>query len=173
MRQHLADKPVRVGVYDTVPEAEQAVHRLLNAGFSRDQLAVICSDKYKEAIFRGEVPTPAPDGTYTPEAIVAGGLIGAALGGVALAATTLATGGAGLIAGTALVGGGAFAGTFTGAMMTRGFEREFAHFYDQAIQRGKILVAVEVHGPDSSARLSEAEQILADAGANPLPLEEG
>lgn len=173
MLHQVADKPVRVGVYDTIPEAEQALHRLLEAGFSKKQLAVVCSDKYKEAIFRNEVPIAEQAGSYTPEAIVAGGLIGATLGGLALVATTLATGGAGIIAGYALLGGGAFAGSFTGAMMTRGFEKEIADFYDQAIQRGKILVAVEIHGSDSAERLAQAEHILADAGANPLPLEEG
>lgn len=174
MMQHVAEKPVRVGVYDTVDEAEQAVHRLLDAGFTRKQLAVICSDKLKEEVFRREVPTPEPAGTHTPEAILAGGLVGATIGSLALAVTALFTGGAGILAaGTALIGGGAFAGSFTGAMMTRGFEKEIANFYDQAIQRGKILVAVEVHGRDSTERLAEAEHILADAGANPLSLEEG
>jgi len=173
MTHQVIEKPVRVGVYDTVAAADSAVHRLLEDGFSRNELAVICSDKFKEQFFH-EVPTPAVPGTYTPEAIVAGGLVGATIGGLALAATALATGGIGvLMAGTALIGGGALAGSFSGAMMTRGFQKEYAHFYDHAVQRGKILVAVEVHGDDSDERLAHAEQILADAGANPLSLEEG
>ena len=38
---------------------------------------------------------------------------------------------------------------------------------------GKVLVAVEVHGPDSQARLALAERILANAGTDPVPLVEG
>ncbi len=173
MTQSAVDTPVRIGLYDTVAQAEQAVHNLLKAGFPKDCLAVVCSDKYKEDFFR-DVPHPEPSGSHTPEAIVAGGIVGAAIGGLALVATGLVTGGASLLAyGTILIGGGAFAGSFSGAMMTRGFEKEIADFYDQAVERGKILVAVDEHGPDASARLAEAERILADAGATPLSLEEG
>lgn len=61
-------------------------------------------------------------------------------------------------------------GPFVGAMMTRGFEREFTDFYDQALQRGLILIAVEVEGEGNLPRLQEAERILAKAGAEPKPL---
>jgi len=71
------------------------------------------------------------------------------------------------------VGGGALAGSFAGAMMTRGFEKSAADFYDQAVQSGQLLVAVEVHGPDSEPKLAEAERILHEAGAVPVPLPEG
>jgi hypothetical protein len=168
-----AEKPVRVGVYDTVAEIHRVVHDLREAGFTQHELGVICSDKYKEQ-FMHDLPLKEPAGTHTEQAIVAGGLVGATIGGLVLAATVLATGGAGLLAiGTALIGGGALTGSFSGAMMTRGFQKEFVDYYDQAVQRGKILVAVEVHGPDSAERLARAERILAADGANPLPLDEG
>ena len=173
MIQHVIEKPVRVGVYDTIDQAEQAVHRLLEAGFPREQLAVICSHKYREHFFR-EVPTPEPSGSHTEDAIVAGGIVGAAIGGLALVATGLVTGGAMLLAyGTILIGGGALAGSFSGAMMTRGVEKESADFYDQAVQRGQILVAVEIHTHEAAEHLAEAEHILGKAGAQPLALEEG
>ncbi len=167
------DKPFRVGLFDTIAQANKAVHSLLAAGFTKDQLAVVCSDKYKEQFFRA-VPTPEPAGSYTPGAITTGGLVGATLGGLALAVTAITTGGAVLLAaGTVLVGGGAIAGSFTGAMATRGFEKEIADYYDQAVQKGKILVAAEVHGAGHEAKLLEAERILTASGVEPVALAEG
>jgi hypothetical protein len=168
-----ADKPFRVGVFNTVAGADRAIRKLLAAGFTKDQLAVVCSDKYKEQHFR-DLSTPDPSGSHTPEAIAVGGAAGAAIGGLALAAATIATGGVGLLAaGTVLIGGGAIAGAFTGAMLTRGFEKEIQDYYDQAVLQGKILVAVEIHGEGSVARLAQAESVLAEAGAEPVALVEG
>jgi hypothetical protein len=173
MRHQPTEKPFRVGVFRTVGQADRAVRKLLDAGFTKDQLAVVCSDKHREQFFH-DLPTPDPAGSHTPEGIAAGGAVGATIGGLALAAVTAATGGVGLLAaGTVLVGGGALAGAFTGAMMTRGFEKEIQDYYDQAVQLGKILVAVEVHGEGNAARLAEAERILAEAGAEPVALAEG
>ncbi len=167
------DKPFRVGVFDTVAHADRAVHNLLAAGFSKEQMTVMCSDKYKEQFF-DNLPTPEQAGSHTPVAVATGGLIGATIGGLLLAATAISTGGATLLAaGTVLVGGGAIAGSFTGAMATRGFENEVVNYYDQAVQRGKILVAVEVHGEGKEARLAEAEHILAEAGVEPKALVRG
>jgi hypothetical protein len=47
-----------------------------------------------------------------------------------------------------------------------------ADFYDQAVTRGKILVAIE-DDRDDSPRLALAERIFAQAGAEPLPLNKG
>ena len=173
MHSHRPDKPVRVGVFSTVAAADHAVHHLLAAGFRKEELAVICSDKYKEQFFR-EVPTPGPSGSHTAEGIVAGGVVGAAIGGLMLVASALATGGAALlVAGPALIGGGAITGSFTGAMVARGLEPDVADYYAQAVQVGKILVAVEVHGEGAEPRLAQAERILAEAGAEPVALVHG
>ncbi|MFO0846650.1 MAG: general stress protein [Gemmataceae bacterium] len=170
MSNQAVDTPVRVGVFSTVEDADRVVRRLLAAGFPKDRIEVITSDKHKEHLLR-RVPHPHVPGEVTQEAVVAGSAVGATLGGLALAATAFVTGGASLLAaGTVLVGGGALAGTFAGAMMTRGFEKEAANYYDQAVQRGKILVGVEDHRFD---RLAEAEHIFAEAGAEPVPLVEG
>ena len=57
-------------------------------------------------------------------------------------------------------------------MMTRGVEKELADYYDQAVVRGKILVAAEDRNPAGRARLAEAARVLEEAGAEPLPLRE-
>jgi hypothetical protein len=173
MSRTAVDRPVRVGVFSTVEQAERAVNALFTAGFRREQISVLCSDEHKERLF-GRLAHPVHTARQTRQAIATGGVIGAALGGLALAATAIVTGGASLLAaGTVLVGGGAFAGSFTGAMLTRGFEKEIADYYDAAVRVGKVLVAVEVEGEGHEARLAQAERILAEAGAEPVPLVEG
>src|SRR5262245_40098565 len=168
-----AELPVRIGVFKTVEAADRAVRGLLYAGFAKKQLSVICSDEHEERLFR-DVPHPPIPGSNTVEGIATGGVIGAAIGGLALAASAIVTGGATLwTAGPMLVAGGAIAGSFTGAMATRGLEKEVANYYDQAVKRGDILVGVEYEGDDAPKRLEEAARVLAEAGAEPVPLPEG
>ena len=68
---------------------------------------------------------------------------------------------------------GAVIGSFVGAMMTQGIEKELAYYYDQAVTEGKILVAVELRGKGVEPRLAIAEEILFQAGAEPIELPEG
>ena len=166
-------QPIRLGIFATVPAAERTVQDLLSAGFTADQITVICSDPWKERSFE-QFHHQDPAGTTTPAKAMAGGAIGAALGGLTVLAGAAATGGTALLAaGGAVAWTGGVLGGLIGAMVSRGVEKELANFYDQEVQRGNLLVAVEDHGQDARHRLSEAEQILADAGAEPLPLLEG
>jgi len=172
----LAEKqsqPIRAAVFSTVEQTKQAVARLLAVGFTKDQITVICSDDTKERFFR-EFEHQEQAGSNTPAAAATGGAIGATLGSLATGAVGLAIGGVPLIvAGGIGLMAGAVWGGFLGAMMTRGIEKEAANFYDQEVQAGKLLVAVEQTHPDARPSLNEAEQILAEAGAQPMPLTEG
>jgi len=174
----LANKDVQnpaleVGVFDSVDDARQAVQGLLEAGFLQEQITVVCSDETKERYFR-EFEHQEPAGTFTPGATIAGATIGALLGGLTVVASAIATGGLALwAAGPITAWAGGVAGGLVGAMMTRGVEKELANFYQQAVVSGRILVAAEAHGPNSSAMLSKAAKILADTGAQPLPMQEG
>lgn len=167
------EKPVRVGIFSTVAAAEQAVDKLLQAGFTKDQVTVICSDQTKEAHFR-QFEHQEPAGTYSIPATVTGGAIGAALGGLSALVGVVATGGIGLAAagGVGAWAGGVFGG-LVGAMMTRGVTKEIANYYDQAVAGGKILVAAEDHSSHQSEMLGKATRILSEAGAEPLPMREG
>ncbi len=170
MNNQQSNKPIRIGVYSTVAEADRVVSDLLDAGFRKDELAVLCSDQYKEEAFR-DLPTPEPSGSHTVAGVLTGGGVGAAIGGMMLAASALVTGGASLlVAGAALVGAGALAGSFTGAMVARGLESDLADYYDQAVRQGKILVAVDLHEAPDPRRLELAEQILGETGRLPVPL---
>jgi hypothetical protein len=171
-------RPIRAGVYATVEETRKAVEQLLAAGFTKDQITVICSDDTKERYFR-EFEHQEQAGSNTPAAAATGGAIGATLGSLATGAVGMAIGGVPLIvAGGIGLMAGAIWGGFIGAMMTRGIEKEAANFYDQEVQEGKLLVTVEKkHGEPAhvSGRpsLYDAERILSEAGAQPLPLHKG
>lgn len=167
MTQQLIAAQTRAGAFDTVRQADRAIRRLLAAGFSKDQLAVICPEKFQDH-FLAEAPqaeAPAADGAG---AIAMGGAMGATLGGLALAATALTGGVAGVMAGAVLIGGGALAGGFSSLIVSKGYEQEADDSYKQAIERGQIVVGVEVHGEVSDGRLAEAQRILHEAGAKQL-----
>lgn len=170
---HETNRPFRAGVFNSVPLAEEAVHALLAEGFSVEQITVICSDEVKEQHFR-EFEHTEPAGTNTPAAAA----VGSAVGATVLGATTAGLGALiGPDAAAAMGGAGLWTGTifggFVGAMMSRGTENELANFYNQALEEGKILVAAEAHGPEAEVRLARAAAVLAQKGAEPLPLAEG
>jgi hypothetical protein len=167
------ERPIRVGVFSTMRGADCAVDNLLRAGFTTDQITVICSDRAKEAHYhRFEHEEPA--GSYTPAAVAVGGAIGAALGGLTMLAGAVTTAGLGLLAAGGLAAWtGGIVGGLVGAMMTRGVEHELANYYDQAVTAGKILVAAEDHSEAQRQNLARAEQILAECGAEPVALREG
>lgn len=161
---------VRAGVFHDVTGAERAVQGLLDAGFTKEQITVICSDEAKERHFR-EFEHQEPAGSYAKGAAAVGGVIGATLGGLTALAGAAATGGLGLLAaGGVAAWGGGVAGGLIGAMMTRGVEKDLADYYDQAVTAGKLLVAVHDEHPD---RLATASEVLAQSGAQPRPLAEG
>ena len=161
------------GVFDDINAAKQAVHGLLNAGFTAEQINVVCSDESKERHFQ-EFDHQDPAGTHTPTATIVGGTIGAALGGFAVVASAAATGSLTLwAAGPITAWAGGVAGGLVGAMMTRGVEKEIANFYQQAVVSGRILVAVEDDRPDNQRSLAKAAEVFAEAGAKPLALGEG
>jgi hypothetical protein len=166
-------RPLEVGVFNSIDGARSAVRGLVNAGFSADQITVVCSDETKERYFK-EFEHQEPAGTFTPTASIAGGTIGAIVGGLAVVASAVATGSLALwAAGPISAWAGGVAGGLVGAMMTRGVEKELANFYQQAVINGQILVAAEDHSSGSAAHLAQAAHILSDAGAQPMPLREG
>ncbi|HET6164414.1 MAG TPA: hypothetical protein VFG37_12155 [Planctomycetota bacterium] len=162
-----ASPPVRAAVFRKAREAGFAAAELVRAGFAKDHITVVCTSDRGHRFDGFDRRDPA--GAHTFGAALVGGAIGAALGGVAaLAGTEL------LLTGPLLAGIGALAGGFVGAMLSRGVEREATNYYDQAVRKGDILVAVECDpGSDQRERLALAERLLARAGARPLPLLEG
>jgi hypothetical protein len=52
--------------------------------------------------------------------------------------------------------------------VSKGYEQEADDHYKQAIERGQIVVGVEVHGEDGAGQLAEAQRILEEACAKQL-----
>jgi len=165
---------VRAGVFPDLKSADNAVERLIAAGFTTDQITVICSDDSKERHFR-EFEHQAEAGSNAGDGSMVGATIGAIAGGLAAIAVGVASGGTVplIIAGAAGLSGGSAMGGFAGAMVTRFEEKEVSNFYDQAVRRGQILVAVEVHGEGAPAKLVRAARVIAEAGAEVVRLPEG
>jgi hypothetical protein len=167
MTQPVIAGQTRAGAFDTVAQADRAIRRLLAAGFSKDQLAVICPAKFKDHFLPAAPQAEAPNADPA-SAIAMGGALGATLGGLALAATVFTGGVAGVMAAGVLIGGGAIAGGFSNLIVSNGYEQEADDHCKQAIERGQIVVGVEVLGEDGAGRLAEAQRILDDAGAKPF-----
>ena len=66
------------GIYRTVTQAEQAVDRLLAAGFSNNDISVLMPDSQSSKEFAHEKNTKAPEGTTT--GVATGGAVGGTLG---------------------------------------------------------------------------------------------
>lgn len=168
------DYPVRAGVFSSGDAALQAVHKLRDAGFTREEISIVATEEAMKQHFPHDVPdemTTEPSGSHTSDALSKAGLGALGLGAVG-GATALVTS-----AGTAVIvlgamAGLALAGTFVSVMATRGVETSAADYFDQAVQAGKILVAVEVPGNEDEAkeRRKQVDSIISSSGADPLKL---
>lgn len=128
---------------------------------------MVCPAKFKDH-FHHEVPQAEAPTADAGGVMAMGGALGATLGGLALAATVLTGGIAGVMTGVVLIGGGAIAGGFSNLIVSKGYEQETDDCYKQAIERGLIVVGVEVLGEDGAGQLAEAQRILDEAGAKQL-----
>ncbi len=138
-----------VGVYRTEAEANSAVVRLIEAGYSRDDISVIAKDpeRFTHLTTVEEVAGDTTEGATT--GALTGGAIGG-LGGLLLGLGALAIPGigpiiaAGPIAG--LIGGalaGGAVGGLIGALVNLGLSDEEAQSYEQNLKDGDILVVVK------------------------------
>jgi hypothetical protein len=154
MLQHQT-KPIHMAVYPDVASAARAVQQLREAGFTQNEISVLCSDESRERLFRDYVHEE-PSGSHNDEALNKAGAAALGLGGATILTGLLTS------AGTAIFAIGAFAGvaalgTFMALMLTRGTEKELADYYDQAVVGGQILVAVETEVP---SRQRQADAIF-------------
>lgn len=172
MREASSKPRVHVGVYRDIPQADRAVAELVRAGTPKERITVICPTCTHQKYAGLDKEQPA--GSHTAVAATTGGAIGATLGGLAAVIGITATGGMGLlIAGPLLLssaGTGALFGGFVGAMMTRGMEREVADFYDQALEKGNVLLAIEMGDDVTPDQVDVADRIFAETGAETLTL---
>lgn len=163
-----AERSTVVGVFTDHAQAARAVHDLLDAGFSKEQIGYVAPHSSGQG-----AENPAEDGNglgalvggYTGTA--AGGILGGILGAI-LAVTVPGIGHAVAAGVVGMMLAGAYVGGIAGVLIGMGVPAHEAHAYHRAVEAGKALVTVKVDG-----RYSEALAILAAAGAQDVTREAG
>ena len=157
------------GIYDSRAEAESAANRILESGFSRDDVSVLMSDTQSTKDFATKKNTKAPEGTTT------GGVIGGAAGGVLglLAGIgSLSIPGLGpliaagpIMAVLAGIGSGGVVGGIIGALVGMGIPEYEAKRYEGRVKEGGVLLSVHC---DTGEEVDRAKSLLEDTGAEDI-----
>jgi uncharacterized protein (TIGR02271 family) len=154
-----------VGLFKNQVDAERAIDRLKQAGFSESQIGVAMRDRSQQQELVEGTGTQAAEGAAT--GAVSGGVLGGVIGLLAGVGALAIPGIGPIIAGGALAstlagaGIGAAAGGLLGALMGMGIPEEDARHFDEGFRSGGTLVTVNAQG-----REEEARQCLYEAGAD-------
>ena len=157
------------GIYAGREMAENAVDRMLAAGFRNEDISVLLQDNVGTKDFTHEKHTKAPEGTAT--GVVAGGIIGGTIGLLAHIGV-LAIPGLGpliaagpIIAALSGIGSGGVLGGVIGALVGLGIPEYEAKRYEGRIKEGGILLSVHC---DNAEWVGKAKQLLRDTGADDI-----
>jgi hypothetical protein len=157
------------GIYGSPRLAEEAVNKLIAAGFSNDDVSVLLPGEQSSKNFAHEKNTKAPEGTTT--GVTTGGVIGGALGLLA-GIGALAIPGVGpfiaagpIMAALAGVGVGGTVGGLVGALVGLGIPEYEAKRYEGRIKDGGVLLSAHC---DTSDEISRAKRILEQTGAQDI-----
>ena len=154
-----------VGLFKNQVDAERAIARLKQAGFSEDQIGVAMRDRGQQQELIEGTGTQAAEGAAT--GAISGGVLGGVVGLLAGVGALAIPGIGPIIAGGALAstlagaGIGAAAGGLLGALMGMGIPEEDARHFDEGFKAGGILVTV-----NAGNRTDEARECLHEAGAD-------
>lgn len=155
------------GIYPNRAAAEDAVDRLLAAGFRNEDISVLLQDNAGTKDFAHEKETKAPEGTTT--GVITGGAIGGTLGLLAGIGALAIPGlgpfiAAGPIMGTlAGLGSGGALGGIIGALIGMGIPEYEAKRYEGRVKEGGILLSVHC---DNSDWVGKAKDLLKQTGAD-------
>jgi uncharacterized protein (TIGR02271 family) len=158
-----ANRDTVVGVFHNHAEAQQAVRRLKEAGFTEEQIGVAARDHETKDVEHEEKGNKAAEGA-TAGAVA--GLGAGALWGLGIVAGLLPAIGPVIAGGTlaaiaASAAGTAAAGGLLGALIGAGIPEEEAEYYEQQFNDGRTIVTVKA----GAARHDEARRILDGANA--------
>lgn len=154
--------PALIGVFETLPQADEAIAALLKAGFNAHQIGFAMREQPIDKAEKKALKGAEKNGHAAVERIGGGAMAGGVIGGLLGALTALAVPGVGpiLSAGLLLASGGAIAGGFAGLMSTMEFSPEEIKWYQSELEAGRPVVAVR-----TGDRYSEALSILTEHGA--------
>ncbi len=157
------------GIYASREMAENAVDRMLSAGFRNEDISVLLQDNVGSKDFAHEKHTKAPEGTAT--GVVAGGIIGGTIGLLA-GIGVLAIPGLGpliaagpIIAALSGIGSGGVLGGIIGALVGMGIPEYEAKRYEGRIKEGGILLSVHC---DNAEWILKAKELLRESGAEDI-----
>jgi hypothetical protein len=143
-----------VGIFDDRTQAEHALHVLKEAGYEGDRVGVAALETphASEGIGPDEPQHIRVDETT---GLLAGGILGGLAGWLIGAAAVAIPGLGALVAAGALVGAvggagiGASAGGLIGYLIDRGLSHDEAHYYQERVQHGAVLVTVHATPGDA------------------------
>jgi len=157
------------GICRTRSQAENAVDRLVAAGFRTEDISVLLPENVGTKDFATEKNTKAPEGATT--GAVAGGVVGGTLGLLA-GVGALAIPGLGpfiaagpIMAALAGAGAGGAVGSLVGALVGMGIPEYEAKRYEGRIKEGGILMSVHC---DNSDWTKKAKELLKQSGAEDI-----
>src|SRR4051812_49636081 len=154
-----------VGLFHDQPDAERAIERLKQAGFSEKQIGVALRDRDRQNELIEGTGTQAAEGAAT--GALGGGVLGGVIGLLAGVGALAIPGVGPIIAGGTLAstlagaGIGGAAGGLIGALAGMGVPEEDARHFDQGFQAGGTLVTV-----DAGGRAGEARECLYESGGD-------
>ena len=157
------------GIYNSVTQAEQAVNRLLAAGYTNDSISVLLPDNKSTKDFAHEKNTKAPEGATT--GVTTGGVIGGTLGLLAgIGALAIPGLGPFIAAGPIMgalagLGVGGAVGGLIGALVGMGIPEFEAKRYQGRIKEGGVLLSVHC---DTSEEIKRAKDLLKETGAQDI-----
>ena len=166
----MAAKNISVfGIYASRENAENAVDQLTSSGFCKEDISVLLQDSVGSNDFAYQKQTKAPGGAAT--GVVAGGIVGGALGLLAHIGV-LAIPGLGpliaagpIIAALTGIGSGTLVGGIIGTLVGIGIPEYEAKRYEGRIKAGAILLSVHCDDP---SWISKAKDILKQTGAEEI-----
>jgi hypothetical protein len=152
------------GLFKTRSNAQRAVDSLVDYGFARDDISLLMSDATRGREFAIKMASKAPEGAAAGATI--GGVLGAVAGGLVSLGIVVVPGVAlvavgPVVAALAGLGAGAAAGGATGALIGLGIPEHEARFYNEAIEKGGILLGVYTHND----RADQARKLIEAVGA--------
>ncbi len=157
------------GIYKSAALAERAVDRLIENGFSNDDISVLLPDEQSSKNFAHEKNTKAPEGTTT--GVASGGLVGGTLGLLA-GVGALAIPGVGpfiaagpIMAALAGIGVGTTVGGLIGALVGMGIPEYEAKRYEGRIKEGGILLSVHC---ETKEEIDRAKKLLEQTDAHDI-----
>src|SRR5689334_18320316 len=157
------------GIYRGSTQAEQAVDRIVAAGFSPNDISVLLPDSQSSKEFAHEKNTKAPEGTTT--GVAAGGAVGGTLGLLAgIGALAIPGLGPFIAAGPIMgalagLGVGGAVGGLVGALVGMGLPEFEAKRYEGRVKDGGVLLSVHC---DTADEITRAKDLLKGTGADDI-----